>query len=122
MKLKLDENLGSRGAELFREEGHDVATVPEENIFGAGDSDLIAVCKSENRCLVTLDLDFGNPLLFPPGEYSGIAVLRLPAEFTPSDLEKSMRTLLAALEHSDIVGKLWIVQRRRIREYAGEDE
>jgi hypothetical protein len=27
--------------------------------------------------LVTLDLDFSNPLLFKPSEYSGIAALRL---------------------------------------------
>ena len=27
MKLKLDENLGSRGAEQFRQAGHDVSTV-----------------------------------------------------------------------------------------------
>jgi len=31
----------------------------------------------KNRCIVTLDLDFLNPLVFPPEDYSGIAVLRL---------------------------------------------
>ena len=78
MKLKLDENLGASGCELLRAAGHDVTTVPEQGLCSASDADLIAHCGHEKRALVTLDLDFGNPLVFHPLDYSGIAVLRLP--------------------------------------------
>ena len=120
MKIKLDENLGNRGADILRAAGHDVATVVEEGLSSVGDDKLIEVCRSERRCLVTLDLDFGNPLHFDPSRYSGIAVLRLPIEFLAGDLFDTVRTLAIGLADSAIEGKLWIVQRGRIREYHPE--
>ena len=117
MKLKLDENLGVRGRELLRQAGHGVSTVAEQGLCSTTDRTLIEVCRTEGRCLVTLDLDFANPLVFKPSEYAGIAVLRLPAKPGPQDLLDAMRTLNAALTTRSIEGKIWIVQRGRIREY-----
>lgn len=117
MRIKLDENLGIRGAVLFRRAGHDVETVPEEALSGASDQKLIEVCRSEKRCLVTLDLDFSNPMLFKPAGYSGIAVLRLPPKAMDLDLWDACSVLIDGLKSGSIEGRLWIVHRRRIREY-----
>ncbi|HEY3130676.1 MAG TPA: DUF5615 family PIN-like protein [Acidobacteriota bacterium] len=120
MKLKLDENLGERGANLFRAAGHDVATVSQQQLSSASDREIVAACRTEQRCLVTLDLDFGNPLRFPPWDQSGIAVLRLPRKTTDQDLLEACHTLIEGLAKDDIAGKLWIVERGRIREYQPE--
>ena len=120
MKIKLDENLGNRGAEILRAAGYSVTTVVEEGLSSASDVRLIEVCRSERKCLVTLDLDFGNPIRFDPSRYSGIVVLRLPLGFTASDLLDAIRTLAIGLADSGVAGKLWIVQRGRIREYQQE--
>jgi predicted nuclease of predicted toxin-antitoxin system len=120
LRIKLDENLGNRGADILRTAGHDVTTVVEEGLSSASDRELIEVCRSERKCLATLDLDFSNPLQFDPSYYPGIAVLRLPAKSTDDDLFDSVRTLAVGLADSTIEGKLWIVQRGRIREYQQE--
>lgn len=122
MRVKLDENIGRRGVELFQRAGHDVATVSEQGLSSSRDENLLRVCVSEKRCLVSLDLGFGNPLVFKPSDYEGIAVLRLPPKPTPADLLTEIRTLIGGLAQKEIKGNLWIVQRRRIREYQPLDE
>jgi predicted nuclease of predicted toxin-antitoxin system len=122
VRLKLDENLGMRTAEFFRSAGHDVTTLPNQNLYSSSDKNLLETCRVEKRCLVTLDLEFGNPLLFKPSEYEGIAVLRLPSKPTPDDLQRAIRTLIGGLARKEIRGKLWIIQRARIREYQPENE
>jgi predicted nuclease of predicted toxin-antitoxin system len=86
VRLKLDENLGVRTAEFFRSAGHDVTTVPSQNLYSSPDENLLETCRVEKRCLVTLDPEFGNPLQFKPSDYEGIPVLRLPSKPTPDDL------------------------------------
>ena len=122
MKVKLDENLGRREADRLRASGHDVATVCEQGMASAADRQLIEACRRERRCLVSLDLDFANPLLFRPSDYAGIAVLRLPPKPTADDLLALMDALAAELKTASIEGKLWVVERHRIRQYQPEDK
>ncbi len=117
MKFKLDENLGRRGKDLLAAAGHDVATIYDQNLTHAEDPQVIKACHEEGRCLVTLDLDFGNPLRFNPSDYSGIAVLKLPSKPSHDDLLNAVRTLVRAVESESIDAQLWIVERGRIRIY-----
>jgi predicted nuclease of predicted toxin-antitoxin system len=122
MRFKLDENLSAQAAERLRSAGHDVETVASENLFGISDHALIQACREEERCLITLDLDFANPLIFPPNEYAGIVVLRLRGAHNPVlEIGERIDTLLQALTTESPIRKLWIVEARRIRIYSPED-
>jgi len=121
LKLKLDEKLGTRCQDLVRAAGHDVATVAGQGMTSAADEDVILACAAEGRALVTLDLDFSNPLHFKPSKYAGIAVLRLPRQPSLADLETAAKTLITALQTESLGGKLWSVERGRVRVYQEPD-
>ena len=60
MKLKIDENLPAECAEILIQSSLQADTVADEGLSGVDDSTLGAACESEERTLVTLDLDFAN--------------------------------------------------------------
>lgn len=123
MQLKLDENLGNRGQALIRDAGYGVSTVSLQEMEGAIDEVLIEVCRVEARVLVTLDLDFANPIHYPPNKYAGIIVLRPPKEPGYEDILECIRAMLRGLDQADsMLGKLWIVSKTQIREYAPAQE
>ncbi len=101
--------------------GHDVASVADQGLEGSLDGDLLEYCRAEGRCLVMLDLEFANPLVFLPSRYPGIAVLRIPQKASATDLLMLIETLMEALKSEVLIGKLWIVEIGRIRVYEEED-
>jgi Domain of unknown function (DUF5615) len=117
MKFKLDENVDLRILSRFRLVGYDVATVPEQNLISAPDTELIEICLQEGRCLVTADRDFSNRGRYNPANYPGIAVIRLPSPVQLADWYTAIDTLILGLESANITGKLWVIQANNIQEY-----
>lgn len=76
---------------------------------------MFQVCRDEQRILVTLDLDFANPLTFDPRLTAGVVVLRLTRSPSPSELVAAIATLLNSLGDRSIDGSLWIVRPDRVR-------
>ncbi len=121
MKFKLDENFGKRTQRIFIEAGHDVKTVYEEKLSGQSDDKIFSHCGKENRCLVTLDLDFANVLRFPPEKSSGIVIVRTPQNPSLELLEDLVAKFMKALEVSEFKQDLWIVEIGRIRIHQKEN-
>ena len=114
MKFKLDENLPFQLKDLLTEAGHEAATVLDQGMGGATDSDVLSVCIAEDRVLVTQDIDFADLRLYPPGDHPGIVVFRLTNQARGTVLRIGER-LTDTLVGMSPRGQLWIVEDSRIR-------
>jgi predicted nuclease of predicted toxin-antitoxin system len=122
MRFKLDENFGTRTQGIFETSGHDVQTVRQEALQGASDIRLFEVCVREQRCLVTLDLDFADVTRFRAVRTAGIVVIRVPRNPSLPLLESLIRQFLKALDRMSLDGNLWIVEPGRIRVHQRRDD
>ena len=111
MRLKLDENLGARCLSILAGAGHDVETVPSQGLCSASDEALHAVCRAEGRVLVTMDLDFANPLRFVP---SARALSRSSPSVAASALSRSSSARRASrLAEASLRSSVWAWWSRR---------
>lgn len=114
VKIKFDENLDRRLEPLLAADGHDIDSVLAEGIGGADDELVYATCKTLGRTLITLDLDFSNPLRFPPADTQGIIVIRPPRPLLAA-IRATLVSVSPQLKSLSVAGKLWIVEPGRIR-------
>lgn len=114
MQIKRDENLPVELAVTLRQLGHDVETVPEENLGGASDGLAWQAAQAENRFLITQDLDFSNVEQFKPGTHYGILLLRLNNP-TRRQLISKVEAMFAGGATARWVGYLVVVTDRKVR-------
>lgn len=115
LRFKLDENFSHHLAKRFEEAGYDVETILDEQMSGAPDDNLFQTVIAEQRCLVTLDLDFANIIRYPTDGTAGIVVIRPNRPITLAVLESFTKQLLAEVAHQNPANCLWILEERKLR-------
>ena len=119
MKFKIDENLPIDFAAVLCEAGHEASTVGEQRMGGAGDAAVARACSAEERILLTLDMDFSDVRVYPPGNYPGLVVFRLRDQDKPTLMQLLQRFLSLVATHP-IEHRLWIVEEAQVRIRNGE--
>ena len=114
MKFKVDENLPTEYASILGGAGFEADTVSDEKLSGASDSVLSERCCTEDRVLMTLDLDFANVRAYPPKSHPGIVVFRSKSQDKPT-LVALLKRLVPVLLQLSPKHQLWIVEPDRIR-------
>ena len=114
MRFKIDENLPVEIADLLKRAGYDALTVSDQNLSGVADPEIMSICNSEERALISFDLGFANIHAYPPENLPGVIVLRLQSQDKPHVLEVFSR-FISRLSGEPVTGNLWIVEEDRIR-------
>jgi predicted nuclease of predicted toxin-antitoxin system len=116
MRFLVDEDLPRSTVDLLRHYKHEAVDVRDIGLRGAQDARIAAHAQSEGMCLVTGDLGFSDIRNYPPGDYAGLVVLRLPRTASASFI---LNLLESFLQQEDLVaqmpGKLAIVEPGRVR-------
>jgi predicted nuclease of predicted toxin-antitoxin system len=116
MRLLIDEDLPRSTGDLLRRYGHEAVDVRDIGLRGAKDPQIAAYAQREALCLVTGDFDFSDVRNYPPGEYSGLVVLKLPRTATASFILSLLESFLQQKDLlSQIDAKLAIVEPGRVR-------
>lgn len=89
LRFLLDENIKKELLKFLKSEGYDITFKPK----GLSNGKLASLSKSENRVLITNDVDFADPFLYPRGNIFSIVWLRIPQD-KPSALLESFAILL----------------------------
>lgn len=114
MRLKLDENITVAARDPLVALGHDVDTVPDEDLTGASDPDVLAAAVTDERALVTCDLGFGDPRTYPPGSHRGVILLRLRDQ-QPDNVVSVLQGLAKNHDLNKLAGSVVVVTEGLVR-------
>ena len=98
----------------LRDMGHDVFDVKEKGMENLSDPEIFRMAQKEGRILVTMDKDFSNILLYPPGEHQGIIVVKL-YRLKVADATRLFLDAMDDIKPEDIPGNLVIIDRSKTR-------
>ena len=121
MRFLIDEDLPRATGDLLCRYGHDPIDVRDVGLRGAKDPQIAAYARRERLCIVTGDFDFSDIRNYPPGQYAGVVVLKLPRTATASFI---LNLLESFLQQEDLVaempGRLAIVESGQVRIRTGQ--
>ena len=116
MRFLLDANLPRMSASAIRNLGFECQDVRDANMRSASDSQIAAYAKAQGFTLVSRDVDFADVRNYPPQEYNGIIVLRLPDATTGGTVTQILTQFLQLPQLIQALpGRLAIVEPGHVR-------
>ena len=116
MHFLMDASLPRSATALLQRLGHDAVDVRDLGMGSATDDVIAAYARLNRRVLVTRDFDFADIRNYPPFEYAGIVVLRLPEHSTAAQVVKLLEAFVGSEDWlGRLSGRLAIVELWRVR-------
>jgi predicted nuclease of predicted toxin-antitoxin system len=116
MRFLLDANLPRSALNVVIRFGHQAELARDIGLAAASDADIASHARNVGAVLLTRDVDFADIRRYPPGEYGGIVVLRLPDDSVASDIARVLERFLSeAAFVTALPRRLAIVEADRVR-------
>lgn len=114
MNFFLDANLPCSLKDIFSRYG-EVWHTNDVGLQSAIDQDVFNFAVSKRAILVTRDLDFGNPYLYPKEAHHGIIILRVPSHYNSAQIKNIFADFLSAIELEDLLHFITVIEPGKIR-------
>jgi predicted nuclease of predicted toxin-antitoxin system len=114
MRFLADMGVAMRVVEWLREQRHDAAHLRDENLQRMPDPDIFRKAATEQRILVTFDLDFGEIVALSGQQNVSLVLFRLHNTRTPHVIER-LNVALQETEQSLRSGAIIVVEESRLR-------
>jgi predicted nuclease of predicted toxin-antitoxin system len=114
MRFLADMGVDIRVVRWLRENGHDAKHLRDEGLHRIPNGEIFVKAISENRVIVTFDVDFGEIVALSQGEKASVILLRLHNTRTPH-LIKRLATVLADATEALEQGAVVVVEESRHR-------
>ncbi|HUT59653.1 MAG TPA: DUF5615 family PIN-like protein [Phycisphaerae bacterium] len=120
MEFLIDADPPGRSATILRRHGHEATDVRDIGLGSADDRTVAGHARTKHLCLLTGDCGFADVRTYPPRDYSGIIVLRVPRNATADTILDLIEMLLREAELlARLPGRLAIVEPGRVRVRGG---
>ena len=114
MRLLLDMGLARSTAIYLRTKGHDAVHLRDQRLQRLSDEQFIAKALSEERTILTHDLDFGRIVTLSQAGLPSVVTFRLN-DMRASTVNPYLDAILTSLAHEIEVGALVSVNEQSIR-------
>lgn len=101
-------------AAWLRGQGHDAAHATELGLSRSPDAEIVAIAKSDNRTIVTADLDYPRLLALAQATDPSLILFR-EGNWSEVNVIERMGKILRALTEVDIAQSIIVVDRDRVR-------
>ena len=115
MKFLLDANMPRAALGAVRARGHEAEHIRDTKLRDAPDEQIAAYALASGAVLVSRDLDFADMRHYPPANYRGLIVMRLPDDSGAAQIAEVLNRFLASELVKQLPGHLASVDPSRVR-------
>lgn len=116
MQFLLDANPPRAAVAIVEKFGHIAEFARDVGLGTAPDEVIAERARSTQAALITRDLDFADVRRYPPSNYYGIVVLRLPDDAVATHIAAILERFLTESQFvAQLRGRLAIVDEARVR-------